>query len=117
MALKKTHQKLIDEFHFERWGELEGVLKKDEFDSCRVIYAISNPEKTEIVYIGDTEHGRDVRGRLKAHLNSREKAGFVEKTSDVYVHMMVTEYMVLDAFDEDAGALPVLNKRKSQKHV
>ena len=78
MALKRPHQKLIDEFHFE---------------------------------------GRDVRGRLKAHLNSREKVGQVEKTSEVYIHMMVTEFMVLDAFEQDAGAIPVLNKRKSQKHV
>ena len=117
MALKRPHQKLIDEFHFERWGELETVMKKDEFDDCRVIYAISNPEKTDIVYVGDTEQGRDVRGRLKAHLNSREKVGQVEKTSEVYIHMMVTEFMVLDAFEQDAGAIPVLNKRKSQKHV
>jgi hypothetical protein len=37
-----------------------------EFDYNRVIYAITNPEGTAVVYVGDTEQGRDVRGRLKA---------------------------------------------------
>ena len=51
--LKKPHQKIIDQMHFEPGGEIQQALKSDEFDDCRVIYAITNPEKTEIVYIGD----------------------------------------------------------------
>ena len=117
MPLKKPHQKLIDEMHFEHAGEIKKALKSDEFDECRVIYAITNPEKTEIVYVGDTEQGRDVRGRLKAHMRDREKAGLVEEDSDVYVHVMITEFFVLSTFEELVGTLPVLNKRKSQKHV
>ena len=117
MALKRAHQKLLDEFHFEHWGALEEVLRDDEYDDNRVIYAITNPQKTEIVYVGDTEQGRDVRGRLKAHIKDRDKVGHVENESDVYVHLMITEYAVLDAFEQDTGALPALNKRKSQKHV
>ena len=117
MALKRTHRKLLDEFHFDHWGELDGAMQKDEYDGCRVVYAITNPTKTEVVYVGDTEQGRDVRARLRAHLNARDKAGLVEKTSDVYIHMMVTEFAVLDAFEQDDGAIPALNKRKSQKHV
>lgn len=73
MALKRTHQKLMDEFHFEHWGLIEEVLKDDEYDDCRVIYAMTNPSQTEIVYVGDTEQGRDVRGRLKTHIKDREK--------------------------------------------
>ena len=115
--LKKPHQKIIDQMHFEPGGEIQQALKSDEFDDCRVIYAITNPEKTEIVYIGDTEQGRDVRGRLKAHMKDREKVGLVEENSDVYVHVMITEYFVLSTFEELVGALPVLNKRKSRKHV
>ena len=117
MALKKPHQKLINEMHFEHIGEAGEVLKSDEFDGLRVIYAITNPEKTEIVYIGDTEQGRDVRGRLKSHLKDRDKVGLVEEESDVYLHVMITEYLVLSTFEELVGSLPVLNKRKSQKHV
>jgi len=117
MALKRAHQKLMDEFHFEHWGSLEDVLKDDEYDGSRVIYAITNPSQTEIVYVGDTEQGRDVRGRLKSHLKDRDKVGQVENDSDVYVHLMITEYAVLDAFEADTGALPALNRRKSQKHV
>lgn len=117
MALKKPHQKLIAEMHFELVGELADVLASDEFDGLRVIYAITNPEKTEIVYIGDTEQGRDVRGRLKSHMKDREKAGLVEENSHVYIHVMITEYLVLTTFEELVGGLPVLNKRKSQKHV
>jgi hypothetical protein len=117
MPLKKPHQKVIDQMHFEFVGELGKVLKSDEFDDFRVIYAISNPEKTEIVYIGDTEQGRDVRGRLKSHMKDRDKVGLVEEDSDVYIHVMITEYYVLSHFEDEIGSLPVLNKRKSQKHV
>jgi hypothetical protein len=117
VALKREHAKILKKNHFEHVGELAEALRSDEFDYCRVIYAITNPEKTEIVYVGDTEQGRDVRGRLKAHLKDREKAGLVEESSDLYIHMMVTEYAVLTDFEEITSALPVLNKRKSAKHV
>ncbi|NBT07055.1 MAG: hypothetical protein EBS54_10270 [Betaproteobacteria bacterium] len=117
MALKQSHQKIFKDFHFERWNEVKKCLESDEFDGFRLIYAITNPQKTEIVYIGDTEQGRDVRGRLKAHMKDREKVGHVENDSDVYIHIMVTEFAVLDAFEELNGSLPTLNKRKSQKHV
>ena len=117
MALKKPHQKLVNEMNFEHIGEVGDVIQSDEFDGLRVIYAITNPAKTEIVYIGDTEQGRDVRGRLRSHLKDREKVDLVEEDSDVYLHVMITEYLVLSAFEEMVGSLPVLNKRKSQKHV
>lgn len=117
MALKKPHQKLVKEMHFEHIGEVGDAIQSDEFDGLRVIYAITNPEKTEIVYIGDTEQGRDVRGRLKSHLKDRDKVDLVEADSDVYVHVMITEYLVLTTFEELVGSLPILNKRKSQKHV
>jgi hypothetical protein len=117
MALKPAHKKVLTETHFEHVGELKKVLASDEFDGSRVIYAITNPEKTEIVYVGDTEQGRDVRGRLKSHMKDREKVGLVEENSDVYIHLMITEFYVLDTFEELVGALPALNKRKSQKHA
>jgi len=117
MALKKLHKKVIDQMHFELWGELGTVLDSDAYDGSRVIYAITNPEKTELVYIGDTEQGRDVRGRLKSHIKDREKVDFVEEESDVYIHFMVTEFSVLSCFEEEVGSLPPCNKRKSQKHT
>ena len=117
MALKKPHKQVVDGMHFELVGELGKALKSDEFDGSRVIYAITNPEKTEIVYIGDTEQGRDVRGRLKSHMKDREKVGLVEENSDVYIHVMITEFFVLSTFEELVGGLPALNKRKVQKHV
>ena len=117
MALKKPHKQVLDEMHFELFGELGKALKSDEYDGFRVIYAITNPDKTEIVYVGDTEQGRDVRGRLKSHMKDREKVGLVEENSDVYIHVMVTEYSVLSTFEELVGGLPVLNKRKVAKHV
>ena len=117
MALRNPHKKVLTEMHFEYVGELKKVLANDEFDGARVIYAISNPEKTEIVYVGDTEQGRDVRGRLKSHMKDREKVGQVEENSDVYIHFMITEFLVLSTFEELVGTLPALNKRKSQKHV
>jgi RimJ/RimL family protein N-acetyltransferase len=46
MSLNRAHQKVLDHCNFERWGEDHAVLKSDEYDDCRVIYAITNPEKT-----------------------------------------------------------------------
>ena len=115
MGLRREHAKIIKEFKFEPVGTLGAALKSDEFDNCRVIYAISNPEGTEIVYVGDTEQGRDVRARLKAHLRDRDKVALVEEDSQVFIHMMVTEFAVLTAFEDDSGALPTLNKRKVAK--
>jgi GIY-YIG catalytic domain len=115
MGLKREHQKILKEFQFEAVGELREALKNDEFDDNRVIYAITNPEGTAVVYVGDTEQGRDVRGRLKAHLRDREKAGQIEEDSFVYIHVMVTEFAVLSAFEYETGALPALNKRKIAK--
>ena len=117
MALKNPHKKVLTEMHFEYAGELKKVLTSDEFDGARVLYAITNPEKTEIVYIGDTEIGRDVRGRLKSHLKDREKVNLVEENSDIYIHFMITEFYVLSTFEELVGNMPALNKRKSQKNV
>jgi hypothetical protein len=117
IRLKRDHARILKDHHFEHAGALAEALKSDLFDDCRVIYAITNPDKTEIVYVGDTEQGRDVRGRLKAHLKDREKLGLVENDSDVYTHMMVTEYAVLTGFEDLTGSLPVLDKRKSAKHV
>lgn len=117
MALKKAHKQVLDEMHFEHVGELSKALKSDEFDGSRVIYAITNPDKSEVIYVGDTEQGRDVRGRLKSHMKDREKVGLVEENSDVYIHVMITEFAVLSAFEDLTGGLPALNKRKVQKHV
>jgi hypothetical protein len=50
-------------------------------------------------------------------VRDREKAGFVELGSTVYVHVMVTELFVLEEFEECAGAMPVLNKHKVAKHA
>ncbi len=115
-TLHADHAALLREHHFETAGALGDVIRNDEYDGIRIIYIITNPEQTEIVYVGDTEEGRNVRGRLKDHLDTRSKAGKVEKTSLVFVHVMVTEYMVLDRFEEVFGRLPVLNKRKVPKH-
>lgn len=115
-TLHADHAALLREHHFETAGALGDVIRTDEYDGIRIIYIITNPEQTEIVYVGDTEEGRNVRGRLKDHLDTRSKAGKVEKTSLVFVHVMVTEYMVLDRFEEVFGRLPVLNKRKVPKH-
>jgi hypothetical protein len=117
MALKKAHKNVVERMHFEHWTELGQAIQSDEFDGFRLIYAITDPEKKEIVYVGDTEQGRDVRARLRSHLNDRKKVGLVENESDVYIHVMITEYLVLSVFEEEVGELPALNKRKSQKHV
>lgn len=106
MPLRKEHKNVLDRLQFGLWGDVEEVLRSDEFDDWRVIYAITNPEKTEVVYVGDTEQGRDVRGRLKAHMRDREKVSLVEIDSDVYIHLMVTEFFVL-SFEEEAGAMSV----------
>ena len=115
-SLDPRHADLLREHHFENVGALGDALTTNEYDGLRIIYAITNPEQTEIVYVGDTEEGRDVRSRLRDHLSRRSKAGRVEVDSLVCVHAMVTEYMVLDRFEEVLGALPVLNKRKVPKH-
>ena len=74
------------------------------------------PAQTEIVYVGDTEQGRDVRGRLRDHMSRRDKAGRIELDSLVFVHVMVTEFMVMKRFQEEFGRLPVLNKVNVPKH-
>lgn len=116
-TLHPKHAALLREHRFETAGLAKAVMRSDEYDGVRTIYAITNPEQTEVVYVGDAEVGRDLRARLKAHLDSREKAGRVEPDSLVFVHVMVTEYMVLSRFQEDTGSMPVLNKRKVPKHT
>ena len=115
-TLHPDHAAMLREHHFETAGVMRDLLRSDEYDGIRAIYAVTNPEQTALVYIGESEEGRDIRGRLKSHMNARNKAGHVEKESLVFVHVMVTEYMVLDRFEEVVGALPVLNKRKVAKH-
>jgi hypothetical protein len=115
MGLKREHEKILKEHQFEHAGSLDQVLGTDEWDGLRVIYAITDPKKREVVYVGDTEQGRDLRGRLNAHMKDREKVDLVEKNSSVYVHVMVTEFLVLTAFEEATGSLPSCNKRKVAK--
>jgi hypothetical protein len=116
-TLDPAHAAILREHHFETAGNLGFVLRGDAYDGIRTLYAVTDPAGGALVYIGDTEVGRDLRGRLKAHLNARDKAGQVEKESLVFVHVMVTEYMVLDRFQEETGGLPLLNKRKVAKHT
>jgi hypothetical protein len=116
-TLDPIHAALLREHHFFTAGELGFVLRGDAYDGIRSLYAITNPARTSLVYVGDTEVGRDLRARLKAHLNARSKAGHVERESLVFVHVMVTEYRVLCRFEEEVGQLPVLNKRKTAKHT
>ena len=116
-SLDPVHADLLREHHFEAAGALRDAIRTDAFDGVRALYAITNPEQTAIVYIGDTEEGRDVRGRFKSHLNDRSKLGQVEKDSLAYVHVMVTEYLVLDRFEQETGKLPLLNRRKVAKHM
>lgn len=113
--MDKKHKKILTQNHFEDAGTIEALLKRDEFDGSRVLYAIIDPTGERIVYIGDTETGRDVRSRLKAHLNDRSKIGLVEKDSGVWIHFMITEFKVLCDFEDATGAIPELNKRKIQK--
>jgi hypothetical protein len=116
-TLDPVHADILREHLFEDAGLLAYALRQDEFDGLRVVYAITNPAQTELVYIGDAEQGRNLRSRLRTHLKDREKIGHVELDSRVYVHVMITEFMVLNNFYADTGRLPVCNKRKSQKHV
>jgi len=116
-TLDPLHADLLREHLFEDAGPLAYALRQDEFDGLRVVYALTNPAQTELVYIGDAEQGRNLRSRLRAHLKDRDKIGHVELDSRVYVHVMITEFMVLNNFHADTGRLPVCNKRKSQKHV
>ncbi len=116
-TLHPAHADILREHLFEDAGLLGDALLTDEFDGARVVYAITNPGQTEIVYIGDSEQGQNLRDRLRSHVRDRQKMGHVEKESRVYVHVMITEYMVLDCFQQDIGRLPVCNKRKVAKHV
>ena len=115
MALDRKHKKILTDNHFEPCGTLADALKLDRWDGARVLYAITDPADTQIVYIGDTEVGRDVRARLRAHLNDRSKIGKVENASQLWVHFMITEFKVLTDFEQAVGGLPELNKRKVQK--
>ena len=115
--LDPVHEELLDEHQFDLAGTIEEVLASDEHDGFRIVYAITNPEHTEVVYIGDTEIGRNLRGRLRAHMKDRGKIGLVENDSHVYVHIMITELLVLHHFEQDTGRLPALNKRKVGKFV
>lgn len=115
MGLKREHEKILKTHRFEHAGTLGEALERDEFDDLRVIYAITDPGKREIIYIGETEQGRNMRGRLNAHLKDREKINLVENDSDLYVHVMVTEFRVLSDFEEITGGLPACNKRKAMK--
>ncbi len=112
-TLDARHADLLREHGFEAAGTLAQALSTDTYDLARVIYAIVNPEATAIVYIGGTEGGRDVRVRLRTHLRDRAKIGHVEKESLLFVHVMLTEYVVLHHFESDTGRLPVCNKRKA----
>lgn len=116
-TLDPAHASLLRGHRFESAGTVAHVLSDDEYDGIRALYAITNPAKTAVVYVGESEAGRDIRGRIKAHMNARDKAGNIEADSLVFVHVMVTEYMVLDAFEHATGALPLLNHHKTMKHA
>ena len=116
-TLDPVHAALLREHHFETAGRVEFVLRGFAYDGVRVLYAITNPSETAVVYVGDSEVGRDLKGRLKNHLNDRSKIGHVEADSLVFVHVMVTEYMVLDRFEEETRGLPLLNRTKAPKNA
>lgn len=116
-TLDATHAALLREHHFETAGRIEFVMRGFAYDGMRVLYAITNPSETAVVYVGDSEVGRDLKKRLKDHLDSRRMAGHVEMESLVFVHVMVTEYMVLDRFEEEAGSMPLLNRSKTPKNA
>jgi hypothetical protein len=116
-TLDPIHADILREHLFEDAGLLSYALTTDAFDGLRVVYAITNPEQTEIIYVGDAEQSRNLRSRLRAHLKDREKIGHVEANSFVYVHVMITEFLVLNCFHEDVGRLPKCNKRKVGKHL
>ena len=115
MAFDRKHRRILKDNHFEACGTLAKAMKLDEWDGDRVIYAITDPAGERIVYVGDTERGRDLRGRLKSHLNDRSKMGLVELSSKLWVHFMVTEYKVLCDFEDATDSLPELNRRKVPK--
>ena len=115
MAMNSSHRRILSKYNFMRWGRLGFALESNACDGIRVLYAITDPKATRVVYVGDTEIGRNVRARLKAHLADTKKSGLVEINSWVWIHQMVTEYLVLDDFEESTGGLPELNVRKTQK--
>ena len=116
MALKKVHREILKLNDFVSNGTLKESLLSDEWDGSRVLYAISDPKVTRVVYVGDSERGRNLRSRLKAHMKDRTKKGLVELKSRVWVHFMVTECSVLWDFKENTGMLPELNRHISAKH-
>ncbi len=113
--LAPAHSKVMKKLRFQREGTVEEALKRDTFDGLRVLYAITDPDETQVVYVGETEVGKNLRGRLKAHLNDRSKINLVEPQSALFVHIQITEFIVLSAFEEWSGALPKLNKKKVDK--
>lgn len=115
-SLNEVHAALLRELHFETAGDLGRVVRSDAYDGLRAIYAITDPARTEVVYVGESEEGRNLRARLRAHLEARSKAGHVEHDSLAFVHVMVTEFMVLCRFEDELGQLPRLNRRKTPKH-
>ena len=116
-TLDPVHAALLREHHFETAGRIEFVMRGFAYDGMRVLYAITNPSGTAVVYVGDSEVGRDLKKRLKDHLDSRRMTGHVEPDSLVFVHVMVTEYMVLDRFEEETGSMPLLNRSKTPKNA
>lgn len=114
-TLDRDHARLLREHLFEDAGPLWRVLTTDAWDGLRIVYALTDPECRAVVYVGETELGRNLRGRLRCHLRDREKLGAVERESRVYVHVMITEFMVLARFREETDALPRCNKRMVAK--
>lgn len=114
--MKRSHRRILTDLLFEPAGTIAEVLVSNEFDDYRIVYAITDPSGKEIVYVGHSEVGRNLKGRLKAHLKARDKMGFIESNSKVYVHIMITETYVLNAFEEEIGTLPLLNRVKSCRH-
>lgn len=115
-SLDSVHAGLLRELHFVTVGDAGDAMALWAFRELRVVYAITNPARTEIVYVGDSEVGRDLAGRIKDHLSRREKAGYIERDSLVFAHVLITEYLVLDRFRDLTGSLPRLNKRVVRKH-
>jgi hypothetical protein len=67
-SLDPAHAVLLREHGFEDAGHLAWVLKTKVYDGHRIVYVITNPERTAIVYIGGTEDGRDLRARLRCQV-------------------------------------------------
>ena len=114
MTLRREHERVLRENNFEYFGSVENAIESGELDGTRLIYAITNPERTEIVYVGDTEEGKNVRARLRALLRDK-RTNMVESDSGLYFHAIVTEFSVVRAFEELAGEMPALNRRKFEK--